>query len=243
MSNTSEVTPYTNQGHGSSSSVRTDSGGVISACVSYLFEETPEDVQARTRYQQQKRDEMLASAKPVSIGLHLSNPRSLVQAAQSLGYSMAAKPSVPSHTAYSEPIFLFNPQGQKLVLHLEENHLVLSGNRGVSQVNAVVRQHSIQETDKLLEKGWTQIQSRRLPGGIMEIEAREINSGQAGGAATIKAEIDSKGEIKLDIDNIKGNRCEKILKEFTTAVGGKASSIKKKQAYWQNPGEPAKVKV
>ena len=49
--------------------------------------------------------------------------------------------------------------------------------------------------------------------------------------------------VGVDIDGIRGTRCENIVTEFAQAVGGQITGQQKNEAYWQLPGEPVKTRV
>lgn len=254
MSNTAEVTPYSDSGSSNLGSTLGTSavvgvgaglvaaGGVLVACAKFLSEETEQDVQAKEHYKQQRREERLAAARLSCVNLHLKDTSSLLQAAHSLGYRVVTNPTAKPQSG-AAPVLLQDLAGHKLALQPVQNGVAIAGNCGIAAIHEVVRQHAVDAVRRHLGTKWLAVKSRQLAGGNVEFEAKEASTGQAGGAATIKAQIDGEGRVHVDIDNVKGNRCEKVLSELSKAVGGKASIVKKKPAYWLLPGEPAKVKV
>lgn len=217
-------------------------GGALVACAKFLSEETEQDIQTKEHYKQQLREERLAAAHMSYVNLHLKDTSTLMEAAQTLGYRVVQDPVAKPH-AGPAPVFLQDQAGRRLALQPVHDKVVIAGNCGVTPVHELMRLHSVQAVQKHLGIKWAAVKSRQLAGGMVEFEAKEASAVQEGGAATIKAQVGSDGRIHVDIDNVKGNRCEKILGELSKAVGGKAIVIKKKPAYWQLPGEPTKVKV
>jgi len=254
MSNTAQVTPYADTGSsnlGSSLAAGAAmgvgaglvvAGGALVACAKFLSEETEQDIQAKEHYKQQLREERLAAARMSYVTLHLKDTSSLLEAAQTLGYRIVQDPVANPH-AGPAPVFLQDRAGRRLALQPVHNTVAIAANCEVAHIHEVMRQHSVHAVQKHLGTKWTAVKSRQLADGMVEFEAREASVAQEGGAATIKAQVGSDGRIHVDVDNVKGNRCEKILGELSKAVGGKASVVKKKPAYWQFPGEPTKVKV
>lgn len=254
MSNTAEVTPYADSGSSSlGSSLAAGAamgvgaglvmtGGALVACAKFLSEETEQDIQAKEQYKQQRREERLVAARMSCVNLHIKDTGSVVEAAQSLGYRIVQDPIAKLQTGPA-PVFLQDIAGHKLALRPVQNGVAIAGNCGIAAIHEVVRRHSVDAVQRHLGTKWMGVKSRQLAGGNVKFEAKEASAGQVGGTATIKAEVDVDGRVHVDIDNVKGNRCEKVLSEFSKAVGGKASIVKKKPAYWQLPGEPTKVKV
>jgi hypothetical protein len=254
MSNTAEVTPYADSGSSSlGSSLATSAavgvgaglvmaGGALVACAKFLSEETEQDIQAKEQYKQQRREERLAAARMSCVTLHLKDTSSVLEAAQSLGYRVVQSPVTKPHVGPA-PVFMQDLAGRRLALQPVHDRIEFASNCEGVPVAQVMHRHSVQALQKHFGTKCMAVKSRQLAAGVIEFEAREASVGQEGGAATIKAQVDCDGRVHVDIDNVKGNRCEKILGEISKAVGGKASVIKKKPAYWQLPGEPAKVKV
>jgi hypothetical protein len=244
MSNTSEVTPYVDTG---SSDLGVGAGlivagGALAACAKFLCEETEQDIQAKAQFKQQRREERLAAASMRCSTLHLKDTSSLVDAARSLGYRVVQSPGANLQTGPA-PVFMQDVAGRRLALQPMHDRVEIGGNFAGAPVAQVMHLHSVQAVQKHLGTAqWSALKSRRLADGRVEFEAREASAGQEGGAAIIKAQVGTDGRLHVDID-VKGNRCERILGELSKAVGGKASVIKKKPAYWQLPGEPTRVKV
>lgn len=254
MSNTSEVTPYADSGSSDlGSSLATSAavgagaglvmaGGALIACAKFLCEETEQDIQAKAQFKHQRREERLAAARMSCVTLYLKDPSSVMEAARSLGYRVVQSPGVNLQTGPA-PVFMQDVAGRRLALQPMHDRVAIASNCAGAPVTQVMHLHSVQAVQKHLGTAqWSALKSRQLADGRVEFEAREASAGREGGAATVKAQVGSDGRVHVDID-VKGNRCEKILGELSKAVGGKATVVKKKPAYWQLPGEPARIKV
>jgi hypothetical protein len=69
---------------------------------------------------------------------------------------------------------------------------------------------------------------------------QEGNRGQKDGTARITTHISKNGEATVDVSNIKGSQCEKIITGLAGAIGGECRKVKKKGAYFQLPEEERK---
>ena len=176
-----------------------------------------------------------------SVGLHLSNPESLTRSAEKLGYSVIE----PAASTVDNPeILLQSASGERLAIAMNDKGklaLHTAGDHG--SVQPLIRQHTLDRAvEHLSSKGMT-IRKVELPSGDMQILARERIGGQRGGPAEIKTRIRDDGAMWVDIDRVKGKRCQEIVSELASAVGGEVSSMDKKAAYFQLPGEPTRTKV
>ncbi len=236
MSNTAEVTPYE-----ATPAREVDSGpGLIETIASFLSEESDAVALARMNYRAQCRKERQASTRINSVALNIADVNRIVLAATGLGYKAVPTATPQLHGAAS-PILMQNSAGQRIALRSANGHVQLHA-RALPELHAVVREHTVQAVRHHLAAKWTDVKTRATADGGVEIEAREAPS-QARERATLKARIGTDGTSHLDIDHVKGNRCENILKDYATVTSGKATVIKKKSAFFQQPGEPAKVKL
>jgi hypothetical protein len=124
--------------------------------------------------------------------------------------------------------------------------LDLFGNADLIQLQSVVRERTVSAAMSYLNKlSGNQAQVRHGTAGSLELQARESRAVvRAGGPARITAQISKDGAVTLDIESVKGNRCERVLADFASAVGGKVKNKKIKPAYYQQlPGEPTRVKL
>ena len=94
----------------------------------------------------------------------------------------------------------------------------------------------------LKEKGMD-IQTAELSSGAVQIHASERQSTQSDGTAEIRTQVNIDGTLWVDINKIKGSRCEEIVDDLADAVGGQVAVMRKKDSYYQLPGEPTKVRT
>jgi adenylate cyclase class IV len=45
----------------------------------------------------------------------------------------------------------------------------------------------------------------------------------------------------VDVAKVQGNRCETIVRDLANAIGAEVKQTRKKDSYFQLPGEPAKT--
>lgn len=266
MSNTSTVTPYDSRAMSAAVGVGL---GLAAVCVvgvaagaiavaRWLAEETPEDRAAMDRIKGERRRERLRSRTVTAAGtsarhelprlntiaLHLRDAESLLRSAEKLGYQR--EPLVqPSPTLTEQPLVLLRgAAGERLAIERNAtDRLVVHTAGDRSRVQALVRQHTLdQAVEHLASKGMA-VQTAALANGEMQILARERNASRRGGAATVKTQVRTDGTAWVDVDCIRGNRCENVVSELAQAIGGEVSSMAKKDAYFQLPGEPTKTRV
>lgn len=238
MSNTTEVTYYES---GGSSQVDAGPGEIRADVASFLSQESDVVSRAKERHREQLRKERLASVQPTAVRLHLTEADSIVRAATALGYS-AVPPASPTLAAGRSVVLMQNGAGERIALQTTNGRVVLAGSV-LPVIHAVMRERTVQAVRQHLNTKWAGVTTRTLANGVLEIGAREVQAPAGSSPATLSVRIEADGRSHLDIDHVKGNRCEKILKEYVVGTGGKATTIKKKSAYFQMPGEPARVKV
>ncbi len=249
MSNASIVTPF----------------GIAAVCVIgaaafvlWLAEETPEDRQADSRAREERRREIGRrhaerlevavpgrTTVPLTVSaLNLPEPDSLVRSAESLGYvpEPLARPGAP--LGEQPYILLKNDRGERLALSRDaSNRLVLSTAGSEERIQAVVRRHTVDRALEHLRGRGMEVRVDALPGGGTRIMARETKAAAGDGAALIDATVHRDGTAILDIDRVRGGRCSRIAADFAKAVGGEIVEMKKKPAWFQLPGEPARTGV
>jgi hypothetical protein len=267
MSNTSTVTPYARTS-APGSEVVLGLAALAAACVvgaaagvvsvaQWLAEETPEDRAALARLKTERRRERLGSrtaraaltetrrapSRLTTVSLHLHNPESLVRSAEKLGYHLEPQPQPAPQLAEQPLLLLRKPSGERLAIARHpKGRLVVqtAGNR--ERVQAVLRQHTLdRSTDHLARQGM-HVQTATLANGEVQIVAQERDASRHGGAAAIKAQVRTDGTAWVDVDGVRGNRCETIVAALAQAIGGEVAHTTKKEAYYQLPGEPTKVR-
>jgi hypothetical protein len=263
MSNTSTVTPYESTNSEELSTAGLAAGAGIAACVvgavavvRWLVEETAEERESLDNIRRERRREQLAhpglgkladerrvSPSITTVSLHLNDADSLIRSAEHLGYRRESV--APSSASLSDqPVLLRNTTGERLAIgRNDKGRLIVSTAGSNRRVQKLVRQHTVDRAVEHLASRGMQVQTANLVNCEVQILARERESGVPGGAAEIKAQIGSDGQVVVDIDCVKGNRCEVIVQDFAQAIGGKVTATNKKSSYYQLPGEPAKTDV
>lgn len=249
MSNTSRVTPYESE----SSEFNTAAAGAI-ALARWLSEETPEDRAAVDRLKAEQRRERLerpttgnlisATTEPLrltTVNLHLQNPESLVRSAEKIGYRLI-KQSTP---LMDKPqILLSRASGERLAIeHNDKGRLTIRTAGHQHQIHALVRHHTVDNVIEHFKSRGMHVQAATLSNGEVQIRAHEQYPSRRGGDAEVKTQVHTDGTVWIDVDKVRGNRCQEIVSDLATAVGGQVSDMKKKDAYYQLPGEPTKTKV
>jgi hypothetical protein len=248
MSNTSNVSPY----DANPSPAPIESAG--RSLVQWLSETTAADQAVLARLEEDRRSERLRQVPShclpsvptsllgvASVGLHLRTPESLVQSAQKLGYRLVpfSSPTPLKH----QPVLLERPSGERLaILTNSAGRLVIHTSCAPKVVQGLMRQHSLDRAlDHLTRKGM-QVKTATLANGEIQILALEPQAGQRGGAAELKAQIHLDGRAWIDIEEVRGNQCEKIVEGLAKAMGAQVANSHKKDNYYQTVGECAKVK-
>lgn len=261
MSNTSTVTPYvgsapeTQQGAGSVVTLGAACavGAVIGlvAAARWLAEETEQEAAAVASARAERRRERLGKGGKVhiplggvspitSVELHLREPEGLIRSAERLGYRVDR--SIDS--SRSGEVFLRSMHGERIAIGRSAvGRVVLGTAGGQDRLRDLVRRHTEDRVTEHLSTRGMSVQSARLPSGEVQLLARENASGRSGGAAQVQVQIQSDGTAWLDIEKVRGSRCEQIVAEVAEAMGGEVCRSGRKDAYFQLPGEPTKTGV
>lgn len=271
MSNVSVVTPYTGPDLGSAvagAAVGLAAACVVGAVVGtmalarWLAEETEDERQAVERARARQRQERLnwrpsaaisgpkgAGQEPppridhlVSVALHLRQPETLVRTAEKLGYRLEplCQPTAPLQ---QQPYLrLQGPAGERLAIERRpDGGLLLHTVQQPQRLQTLVRQHTLDQVVAHLQRSGMQVQTTPLAYGDLQIVAREKKSAP-GGAAELRGQIGRDGTVQIDIHRVRGPRCAQIVQGVAQAMGGQVTSMTKKDAYFQLPGEPTRVK-
>lgn len=264
MSNVSTVSPYSNTSSTGIGEVKGGAavlaaGAAVGAAVAvaqWLAEETIADRATVDKLHAERRQERLSTGSPrdletprseplrlMSAGLYLRNADSLVRAAEKLGYRMEPLVEPKRPLAQQTRLLLKSKRGERLAIEQSrEGRLTLHTTRGEERIQQLVRQHTLDRAiDHLRERGMD-VRAKQLANGETQILAHEPDRGQRGGAAEVKAQVRTDGTVRVDIDCVKGNRCETIVNELAEAVGGEVTHVRKKEAYFQLPGEPTRIR-
>lgn len=218
------------------------------ATARWLAQETDADRATRGRFKalrqaeaaQESRKRMHQALR--STRLHLRDAAPLLQTARTLGYREAT--GALAGTAPPRGVTLLeNARGERLALERCANGRVMAHSAGDSAaVRTLLREHTLNQALRHLAARGMAVETARLPNGEVQILARETTPGR-GGQAEVRAQVHTDGTTWVDVDHVKGNRCEELVRGLAEAVGGKVTSTQPKDAYFQLPGEPARTRV
>lgn len=234
------------------------------ALARWLTEETPAERQALERSQEQRRRERLQSgplkfggamgpeplvspepAVPpiVSVALHLRRPETLVGTAEKLGYRLEPLVQLRTSLKQQQYLCLRGPNGERVAIeHRPEGGLLLHTLQQPQRLQALVHRHTMDQVVSHLQRSGMQVLTTTLTNGEVQILGRESKSQAQGRAAAIRAQISRDGTAQMDVDRVQGPRCAEIIQGLAQAMGGQITAMTKKDAYFQLPGEPTRVK-
>ena len=253
MSNTSNILPYDFYvDEALTESTRSTADAASSKLATWLREslQPSAEQQAQMRAIEQKYQQQYDSLEAVpvkdlehlsaitTVSLHLNDLPQLLDSANQLGY--AALPTADLHA-----------EGRTLLQHANGTRIAVSQNAhgnlrlhalgGEQPLRNLVGLHTQNQVLRFLDEKGLQFESVRLSTGELQILAQEKNQAHPGDNAHIKAQIQPDGATWIDIDRCRGNRCATIVQQVATAVGGKVTGMKKKDSWFELPGEPAKT--
>lgn len=234
------------------------------ALARWLAEETPWELQARERAQAQRRRERLQAAprqpagrrarEPlapsagkgapiVSVALHLRQPETLVRTAEKLGYRLEPLVEPQAPLAEQPYLCLQGTKGERLAIERRPGGgLLLHTVQQPQRLQTLVHQHTLDQVVSHLQRSGMEVQTAPLANGEVQIRACERQPQGPGGGAAVVARISRDGTAQLDVDLVRGPRCAQIVQGLAQAMGGQVASLTKKDAYYQLPGEPTRVK-
>lgn len=190
-----------------------------------------------------------AAAKVTTVRLHARNAAHVIRAAEAMGYTpvpVAAAAQLQSQipTSAAAPLLLANARGERLAIGLTERGQVFVQTAGPrARAQAVVRQHTTERAVTHLASRGMAVQTAQLPSGELQILAREQPGTRSDGRAEVKAQVRNDGSVFVDVDKIRGNRCDIIIGELAVAVGAPVNPGRKKASYYEEPGEPTRPNV
>jgi hypothetical protein len=244
MSNTTAVTPYDPQ-PATSAPLLEDVAALAAAgiagtvtVINWLAEQTQEQKAAIAAAREQDRKRLVAAALRVtSVGLNLRDSGSLVASAKALGY-------LPAGLSRGGVMLLQNVTGQRLAVETAPSgKVLLHSPSGRASIETVVRQHTFDQVRRHLEERGMGL--RTAPIGTMEVQVTgsEQRGRHGDGQAVVNAHIHRDGTLLIDVNQIKGSRCERIVAGLVQAVGGEVTEMRRKHSYFELPGETTGTKV
>lgn len=218
------------------------------ATARWLAQETDADRATRGRFKAMRQAEAVRESRKLthqalrSARLHLRDPAPLLQTARTLGYREATDALAGAAPAPGVTL-LQNARGDRLALERCADGRVMAHSAGDSAaVRALLHRHTLNQALHHLATRGMAVETARLPNGEVQILARETTPGR-GGKAEVRAQVNTDGTTWVDVDQVKGNRCDELVRGLAEAVGGKVISTKPKDAYFQLPGELARTRV
>lgn len=219
------------------------SGAVTAA--GWLCHEDVRGRRERSVLRDRLRAERVAGARAPrleTIALRLADPAALVQAAERLGYTRVQGAT----GAGRAPVLLHAPTGERVAIQQRASgRVVLRTAAPRRAVEAIVRQHVVVQAERHLAARGYAVRAETLANGETQLVAREVGVAGASGAdgrAVVTASVGADGLTAVDVDCVRGARCERIVDDLARAVGGEATVVRKKPAYFQLPGESAHVR-
>lgn len=176
-----------------------------------------------------------------SVNLHIRDMDALERSAERLGYRKADLPNAALDRSNERPLLLQRKTGERLIIgRSKRGGLVISSVGNPSGVASLVRQHTLDRTLAHLRKAGMQVKTSNLDNGEVQILAREPNAFLRGGSAEIKAQVRKNGDAWVDVNRVKGSRCEEIVSDLAKAVGAEVTTTRRKEAFYELPGEPVR---
>lgn len=240
MSNTAEVTPYVDIDPSVGTYV-----GTATKISSALFSRSATDRTADEQLAEQRRVARLSCSAVTLVGNDLAP---LIRAATELGYApvKAAEGCTSARFAQSpsrvhRDVQLVNDLGERLSMLVDGPSIRLEG----SGSQAVVRQRTLAAVSRHLQQmSGGRATSRRSQDGSLHLTATELPARNGDGNAKVAVIVDAVGNVKVDIENVRGQRCERLLGDIAKAVGGKVRNKKLKPSYYEaEPGETARKRT
>ena len=260
MSNTSTVTPYSQEPTGTLVAAATGLGAAVAAagaCAAgvarWLADETEEDRRVDERLQADRRQEALdrdryepllaagsAPAPVHSVPLRLRDRESLLRSAEKLGFT-TERPAV-AEGRREAPLLLRKPTGERLAIgRTEAGTLVVHTAGDRRRVANLVRQHSVDQTVAHFRRQGMGVRTAERPG---EVQILARTPGVPGGptSAEVRTEVHADGSLCVDVNDVRGERCRDIVTGLAEAVGGEVTATDWKDAYFDRPGEAARTR-
>ncbi|MBU0701129.1 DUF2997 domain-containing protein [bacterium] len=172
----------------------------------------------------------------IQMPLKLHSSETLVQSVANLGFKLqpVKTPKVPLHS--QSGITLSRPSGETITFRKAETGRLVIEASNVSTIHEIVQRHTIDQAINHLKKQCQSVEVKKGTNGYI-IVAQEGTHGQKDGTARITTHILKNGVATVDVSNIKGRRCEEIIKGLSGAIGGECIEVRKKSEYFQLPTE------
>lgn len=250
MSNTSETTPYETdvQTDRSSYASGTDRAGIASlgataTAVAAWLQEDAIDREVRERLGKERVREALRGPTVSRVRLHQKNVESVVCSAERLGYQVE-RVIAPIAGERAATFLLKGASGQRLAIEggTERSGVTMRTAGGEGRIREVVRQHTLDRTTSFLASRGFDTRVEALANGEARVTAT-ARGNSAGKGATVTSVVRKDGDSLVDVGGLQGPGCEELVKTMADSTGARVVSARRKGAFFQLPGEPARVKV
>ena len=259
MSNTSDLTPYSGNesvGNGAADLAGACIVGVVVggiALAKWLSEETAQDRTARDRLHDEQRRERLQLGRYKdfctartetqairAVGLTIRELEPLILSAEKMGY----RPETLSNRKIDRHhVLLRGAKGERMLIsRTADERLALFTAGPVTRAKDLVRQHTLDRTMEFFRNRSMDARSVKLTTGDVQIHATGTNAPK-GGPAALKIQVRTDGTLRVDVDRVKGRGCEQIVTGLANTVGARVADMKKKDAFFQLPGEPVNAGI
>lgn len=183
-----------------------------------------------------------------SVPLKLAGTESLCASAAKLGYRAAPLRGDLGSLAEKGTVLLHNGAGERLVVTRNPQGLVevqaLGARPSVERrVGEVLRQHSVDRVQASLAAQGMTVQAVSLPNGEAQLVGREQGVSRRDGNAVVRLQVRTNGEVDLDVDCIRGRRCEEIRDRLARDIGAEVRAVTRKPAFHEEPGERARIRI
>lgn len=176
----------------------------------------------------------------VSTVLNEKKFEPIIDSATRLGYKFLnpekSELNVPSNLA-----FLQSKEGKRLVLEKsKDGNILIHTKENKENIHEVVRQATLDKVTNHFSKNEMNPKITLLTNGDIQIQAKETPNIQSEDLAEITTNIKEDGSLFIDIENVKGKRCDSIVNELAESVGGRIQQTQYKTSYFQTKNKVKK---
>ena len=240
MSNTSTVTPYE-----SDSVLDTSTSSAIEDLFSWLgdtdedraTDQSAKEDRNRQLYRDISRSRTISATPVVSIELHMKTADALMRSVSNAGYKVVQE--VPRVNA--DFLIIQSPRGERVAVEqMHKGGVRVHAAYSRTKIDKIVRRHTLDRAVEHLTSGGMQVVQKELPNGEIQLVGRGLTPQ---GKQELRAQIHKDGSSVLDVVEVKGPRCEEIVKRFAEATDGQIIAANRKDDYYCLPGELRRERV
>lgn len=254
MSTVGTITPYENVRVERSSAAGTIAAGIVAATViaagkvlvdSLRHDERQKNVVEQYREEARRNRLEMGNKAPListTVTLKLRSMESFVRSAESLGFGLAPL-NTPNIPLEAQPLVtLTGKTGERMVVQkTKTGKLAVQTTGDPSSIQNVVKKNNLDKVRKYMGDRCGDVRVQQKPDGTSEFTGHENKTGP-GGRAKIAVQVKGDGEVKVDVSNIKGKRCEVIIQEIARSIEGEYVKAERKGEYYQTAEERERVR-